>query len=548
MNRLAQLYILVIFLLLAGICPGKAWGQVPSGDEAAAAPGAENAAKAVIQGSGSVDQAVAGQDVESEKDEEWDDESWEEEDPGEYDPAPDLAHVYSLERCISLVFEQNREVRAAHWEISYYNAKADEAWWAWFPQITFTSVLTAAPDYDPPETTDPTAWLDYSEPWYKFDGVVWGNTLEMTAPLYTFGKIGSLRDMGPLGRKAGKYKLEAVRNKLIYEVKRAYFTLQMLEKMREVLDEGIGYVETAEKKMKELLAEGSDSVTEIDRYKFEVVRADLLGRIEEIEKNRHVILQAMRTLLNLPDATPFYLGRRFPKSPKLLKNLEDRSTVREEMQVKRPEFHLLDVQLELQQKEERRQWAYYFPDFFLWLQYRYSVAPSIKDIGQPFLSDPYNSHYVAGYIGLRYTFDLPLQMARDRQQKAKLRQIEHRTEYQKSQLKLQLEDSYRNYLEQSRKLEIHKIGQKSGRKWMITALMSYNIGLLESSDMVEAIAAYFKTQLSYYSTMHSSMISEARLEYVLGNQSERYSAPTTQKDTGHGDQAPSSSNATPIRD
>jgi len=470
-------------------------------------------------------QAVAEED---DDDENWDDEDWDDE-AGEYDVEIAPEDTYSLDKCISLALQKSHAIKAANWEVKYYDAKADEAWWAWFPKITVQSILTAAPDYDPPSTNNPAAFLSYSQDWYRFDGILWGNDVNLTQPLYTFGKYSSVKEMGKLGAQAGTYGKKVVENKIIYEVKRVYYTLQLVERMLDVLDEGMSYVNTAEKKLNELLESGSDTVTEIDQYKFAVVRADLLSRVEEARKNKRILVQAMRMLLTLPENAPFYLDRRYPKNPDANERFTSSSKLHEAMKGEKPELRLLDLQYKFAEEKLNLQRAWYFPDFFLHLKYKYVTAPEMPNIDSPYLSDPYNSHYFAFFVGLNYTFDLPLQNARVKQAEFKVNKAESEANFMKGKMRLEMEEAHATYEEKYKQFKINETGQKAGKKWMITAMMNYNIGLLESSNMVESIAAYFKTEFTYYSSVHSVWCAEAKLDFLVGGEADKYKTGTDEK-------------------
>ena len=472
-------------------------------------PGAENPA-----GGSPAEAPESGEDWEEDWDEDWED-NW----PPEGVPS---SQVYSLDRCIRIALEKNREIRSAHWDVVYHDARAGEAWWAWFPKIEFKSVVAPAPNYNVPPQNDTGEFISYDPKHYSVGGVVWGNEIKITAPLYTFGKISALRDMGPMSSRAGRQKRKVVRERVVYEVTKAYVTLQLIEQMLDLLDEGNSRIGEAEKKLDELLESDSESVTDMDRYKFEVVRADLRARLEEAKKNRKIVERALKTLLDLPPDAPFYPERRLMKEPKKVDEWTDLEKITETMNANRPELKLLDTQLELARKECERQMAYWFPDFFLALSYNFVHTSNIPDIRNPFLRDPYNVNELIGMFGISYAFDTPLQYYRVRQSEAKLRRTEQTRRHYRDQMKLQIEEAFRSYHEKMNQMEINYEGGTAGKKWMISAFMSYNVGLLDSGEMVEAIIAYFKTSFYYHNSIHAALLAQARLRWLMGAQSDRY--------------------------
>lgn len=451
-------------------------------------------------------------------DEAWEDDNWDSDEWAEdYLAGVAEKDIYNLDRFIALALDQNTRMKAANWDIVYYGAKSDEAWWAWFPKIKMTSSLIPAPNWDPPPSSDPD-FLQYEPKGgrWDFDSVVWSNEISLIQPLYTFGKISTVREMGPLGIQAAKYRKIQTRDKLVYEVRRAYYTLQLLERMLEILDEGMRYVDDAEDRLEELLAENSESVTEIDRYKFDVFRADLLSQKEETKENKHIVVYAIRILLNLPDDAPIYLRRRFPKEQEPFKTVPESRKVVALMKRNRPEFGLLDVSLRYDRLKAKRQWAYYFPNLFVGLRYKYVLSPKMRDVKNPYLHDPYHANYIVGYLGLSYNFDLPLQIHRARQKNANISKTEQGNLDLKNRMALETEQAFRRHLEKLEKMKINKNGAVSGKKWMISTKMNYDIGIAETSQMVEAIGAYFKTQVYYHKAVHAALLSHAELQFVTG--------------------------------
>ena len=57
--------------------------------------------------------------------------------------------------------------------------------------------------------------------------------------------------------------------------------------MNDSLDEAIHYLEEAESKLDRLLAKGSESVSDTDRYELEVVRVDIEARKAEAKRSTY---------------------------------------------------------------------------------------------------------------------------------------------------------------------------------------------------------------------------------------------------------------------
>lgn len=455
---------------------------------------------------------------------EFDDDSW-----GEEPPQAPAEQVYSLPRCIKLAVGQNREIMASHWEVAYYDAKAGEAWWAWFPQIKVTAMIAPAPRYRFPGT--PEEFVNYREGDFKslqFAGVTYSHQAEMNWPLFTFGKIQAVRDMGPLAQKAGRLQREVVIAKVIFEVRKAYYTLQMAERMISVLDDGLEQVESAQKTLENLLKSGSGSVTEIDRYKLSIARSELLARREEARYGRDVAFHALLMLTNQsPPPGEFWLDSRYSRPPEGTFAGRSYEDLLETMFRQRPEVALLDVRLEMERLEEKRQWGAFFPDFVFGIRYSYSVSPTVEDAHNPYVYDPYNSHYIVGWLGFQYRFDLPGQIYRDRAANARLEREREQRENLRSQMALQLREAMASLTQRTGELTINRQAKKQGKQWMVSQVMNYEAGLVETGAVVEAISAYFKGQFMFAASMHAANLAEAKMIWVTGSEAGRYGPSAT---------------------
>lgn len=445
----------------------------------------------------------------------WDDDPWAESDD-EVDPSVPKENVYTLDRCLSLALAQNRFVKAAHWKVEYGKARALEAQWAWFPRITVQTLIAPAPDINSPAETDPD-FLTYHGPhWYQFDGVVWGNEVAMTAPLFTFGKIYNTMQLGPLAEKAAKLEEEKVKVRVAYEVKRAYYTLQLMEETLDTLADGLDYIQQAQDKLEELLAKNDETVSIVDRYKFEVQRTEVLSRQEDAKEGHELMLRALRALLGLAPDAPFYLEHRYLRKPEPQPAFANADDFVSMMLDKRPESRQLVLDETYKERELKRQWSNFFPDIALALKYKYITAPEIRDIHNPWLNDPYHSNSVTGYLGLQYVLDLPSDIAHYRQAKAQLEESREMRKAASMQFSMEAQEAVLRYQKALTQVEINRTGSHAGRKWMVSRSMDYNMGLIESSDMADSISAYFKTQFNYLNSLSDARQAEAKLEQLLG--------------------------------
>ena len=414
------------------------------------------------------------------------------------DPSTPAETIYNLERCLKITRDRNVLIKAAHWKVVYGQARGTEAQWAWFPRVMFKTFLAPAPNINQPNAQDFSAFMAQrgSEHWYNFDGVLWGADITISAPLFTFGKIYHVIKQGPLAEKAARLEEKKVRASVAYEVKRAFYSLQLLEQSADMLDEGQDNLKQAEDKLAELLAQGDTSVSKVDGWRLEVMRSEIMAKVEETKQNRLLLLRALHLLLDLPDQAPLVLEHRYLRAPQAPAFLSDESSEPFVLRMteSRPEFALLKVDREYKERERKRQWAYFFPDIALYARYNYTKASDIPDIKNPWLVDPFNTSGFSGYLGLQYDLNLPGIAARYLQAKAQAELSRANEKAQASLMTFEAEQAFRDWKSRSAQIDIAKKGGKAGHKWMVSRSLDYGMGLIETKDVVDGISNYFKSQ------------------------------------------------------
>ena len=147
---------------------------------------------------------------------------------GQLTPTPDEKAPLTLQRCIELAQRHSPLVLAAREDIHVFEAKASEAWWAWFPEVKFSTSIGPSPAHRGNAVDGYTDFADL--------GVLFDLRVEGVLPLFTFGKIAALKRAAKQGVDIAKEKMAIARWEVALRVRKAYHGYQLALALGEILE------------------------------------------------------------------------------------------------------------------------------------------------------------------------------------------------------------------------------------------------------------------------------------------------------------------------
>ncbi|MCA9604130.1 MAG: TolC family protein, partial [Myxococcales bacterium] len=214
---------------------------------------------------------------------------------------PPLMNLAAMEKAAERSWPGNRAARA---RLRAAQAQLDEAWVSPFFQSTVTAGVSLAPEVRGSPIFSPDPQLPVSNPWQP----VLGFTVEGAVPLWTFGKLPAARDAARAGIRAAQADRQRVRNQLRYDVRRAYFSLQLALDLRQMLDEALPQIREQAERLEEQIADGDEEVTELDQYRMEAALAEIEAREADADR----LLASTRAALTILTGVREY---RIPECP-----------------------------------------------------------------------------------------------------------------------------------------------------------------------------------------------------------------------------------------
>ena len=398
-------------------------------------------------------------------------------------------------------------LRAAKARIRAAQAQLDEAWVSPFFQSTVTAGVSLAPEVRGSPIYSPDPQLPVDNPWQP----VLGFSIEGVVPLWTFGKLPAARDAARAGIRAAVADRRRVRQQLRYDVRRAYFALQLALDLRQMLDEALPQIRQAAEQLETQLADGDEDVTEMDRFRMETAIAEIEARDADVAR---LEAGARAALAVLSDVREF----RIPECPieAVDVELEERDHYTDRAHHDRPEVRMLEAAVRARQASLDFTEAGFFPDLALAYRFGTTYAPGITDQTNPFVIDQSNYTSISAGLVLRWSLDLWGNAYRVDRQAALLDDTRERSREAHRGIELEVASAYETARAARRQVETWGRGRRAARRWFITASQGRDVGVTETRDLVEAARAYLTARYSHLQAIHDFNGALANLERTSG--------------------------------
>ena len=429
-------------------------------------------------------------------------------------PSTPPEHTFNLDQVIGMALANSSKIKASAFDIAISEAQSRQAWGLWLPKLSLTAYVAPAPSYARPPGSSLSDFLDYNPDRWNWDSYIFKTTVGGIIPVYTFGRITAAMQLAETGLQAARVRQLNTRSEVIYGAKKAYYSLQLVNKLITILDEGLSVANSSRDTLQNMLDNASESVSNVDMYKLEVVIGELKTQLRSYRKKRELLMVSVRGLVGLPPSAPFYLA-----APELYAETFDHrryETYLDYTFSRRPDARLLDLGLKAFDLKKDLAVASLMPNLFIAGYFTYARTPGAYNPANPYFADGWNSLYAAGFLGLQWEFDPIVQTSRYRQATLEQQQFTETRSYARLGITLQVRQAYETVLQKETATDINRISLKAGKSWLLAQTMNYSIGLASTKDVINAISGYAKTQIQYYQALYEFNAAVAELDHLVG--------------------------------
>jgi outer membrane protein TolC len=445
---------------------------------------------------------------------------------------PAQARKYTLNDLLDMARQQNPSIRAGAAATQAMQAQVLEARRNWYPQGDLTSFVapvprvecegphqTAVPGGDYQRETDcvttnasPShAALQYLT---QFAGA-WSRTdLKLVQPIYDFGKISAGVSAAEAGVAATTGKGDGARADVELNVRKAYWGLKLARELRSMLEDGEGYLDSAQKRVEKELAAATGSTTVTDRLRLRTVRTEIEVRLLEAKRSEEIARSGLRALLGVEapadldvddeDFEPLEIAER------------PMSYYEEQARYSRPEVRALDFAVKAKRALADLEHRKLYPDLVLIGTASIAYAPTIDAPQNAFSYNPFNG--VGGGIAaaLRLPLDFGPKLARGARTRAEAEEIAGEREAALGGVVFEVRKAFLELSEAKSRLGEVAKGEKAGKAWVAAVTQSFAVGLADARDLSDALLQSFKMRTFSLQAVYDLNVAAAALSRATG--------------------------------
>jgi outer membrane protein TolC len=421
-------------------------------------------------------------------------------------PAP---RVLSLDEAIALAVQHSPQIKEEQFGVLVRQSQRAQANAARFAQFEITIVGGPSPRARGNQKSSPDSKLDPD-----ITGIFGRAIFSIIQPLYTFGKISSLRKAAAHGIAVSQAQVQQKATEiamLVYQTYYGYLLAVSLENLAQEIDDQL--TKTLDKVRRQLEA-GAPGVDNIDLYKLQTFRGELEKQRNDIRQGKELALAGLRTLLGLEPDLPIRLAE--TSLEPVVRDIAPLDQYLSEARQLRPEFTQAREGVKAFEALVQAAKADYYPVFFLGVFGSLAEATNRDAFTNPFVFDSLNDDVVAPVLGLRWKYDLGITAAKVGEAKAKLGQVQQKHALAEQGIPFQVRQAYLELQQHKANIEATRRGFRSGRRWLVAASSNFDLGIGEGKDVADAAVAYAKLRAAYFQAVYNYNISVAKLEHTAG--------------------------------
>jgi outer membrane protein TolC len=416
--------------------------------------------------------------------------------------------VLTLQQLMNMAIEKSPEIGEGQSEIVAARSELEQVKGGYYPRVESIALVGPAEDAKRPVV----AGTRIYDPSPEGIGIFGRFDFTVSQSLYTFGKLSNRKEAAIRGVRVKEHKLLEKKYEIVLRVKQLYYALILARAGIDAAGEATAFFDDARNRMTRLLELGSPNVTESDLYRIDAYRADTIRSRAEAEKGVKVTYFALKSLINLPPGAEFEVREKTLAMEEVQADL--RSYIQRALE-ERPEFKQLEEALAAQESLTRAVRSDLYPSFFVALEGSLAGAPNRETLHNAYIPDEFNHANIGVVAGLKWNFDFSLSPKVDKEQ-AEYQKLLHTRATGRLNIPIQVAKSYQEVQEWKVAVDAYNKAAIASRKWVVTALVNFDMGVGTADDILRGIEKYGQNQGKYLEALFNYNLSLAELNYAAG--------------------------------
>ena len=422
--------------------------------------------------------------------------------------------VLSAREAVERAVNRSPEIASSTYDVEAFLGKQMQADAARFPQLEAIGVLGPSPAANrAPRRGEAEALNSINAKEGQVNSFFVRTDFLLIQPLYTFGLIGNLREAATRGVKAQQAAVDKTAADVALRVREAYYGLLLADELRAHLaDLHEQLLKAADREA--TLVEGGFA-SEQDLFKLRTFEGELEKNLNLAQRLHDIAREALRVWTGLDAQTAVEpADARLTVEPQPLPPLEE--YVRD-ARAKRPEFTQLREGIRAKQALAEAERARGWPMVFFGIQGSAAYADNRDRIrNNAYVIDPLQHSYAGPVLGLKYGLDFGITRGRVKEAEAEVGKLVALEQYAHEGIPLQVRKTYVELVEAQKNVEALDRANENARKWVVTALANFDLGIGDTKDLADAVLAMAKSRADYLQAVFNYHMGLTRLDNAAG--------------------------------
>lgn len=418
---------------------------------------------------------------------------------------------FNLQQCIDMALKFSPEVSESVFEEEKYKAKIIQADSALYPQIELLALTSLSPEAKRED-------FQRTDVPVKINGLFGSLDLNLIQPLYTYGKISGYRKAASEGFRVASAGTAKKKHEVILRTKELYYSLVFAKELKNLILEIREQLNRSLERTERQLEIGSPWADEINLYKFKAFLGEADRNLYEVEKNISFLRQALMTSMGLskgvdfdivddiltpeekmPDSIQFYLSNAMQARPEIIQLHEGLKAHQSLLEVER---------------------SNYYPHLFLGLKASLAGATNRDKIKNPYISDQFNRSYIAVFLGAKWSIDFGLTKGKVKEAESEYLKLKEKKRFAEEAIPLEVKKAYLDFEEAKKSIGALQEAFTNAKKWLVSAVANYDLGIGEAKDVADAASLYALTKTNFLKSLLNQRLAYAKLLYAAGIETE----------------------------
>jgi outer membrane protein TolC len=338
--------------------------------------------------------------------------------------------------------------------------------------------------------------------------------LNIVQPLFTFGKLSGLSRAAHNAVLADEANLQKTEQEVQLKTRELYWGLVMGKELLVIVQKAREDVDKAETKVRDLLDEGSDEITQTDLYKLELFKYEVMKRQREAVVRYETAQSGLRVFLDLDDAVTLDLASEFIEPLDFRR--DSLETYYNLALYHRPEVEQLRAGLNARRALLTVANSEFYPQFFVAGQIKYNYAKDVFDPNNPFVYNPTNFFRPGIVVGFRWNLNFVQVRDKSRLAYVEWKQLEQKESFLLDGIKVQVQTAYLQLNESETNLQDSGRALKASQNWLRSESMKWDIGTGEIKDLIDAYKANTAMESDHLQNIFKLNVAIAKLSQAVG--------------------------------